>query len=157
MPQLASRKRCCIVTGATSGIGLETSKLLLDRGWHVGAFGVRGAFEEIKRYAANSNGRLTCVKMDVRDADQCGKAIAEFLEASNGNLDVLFNNAGVLATGPYSTIDTEKYDNIVRVNCLGVSHMTQKSIPALKATVRFWFEHPEFAEVVLVIMRTVLL
>lgn len=136
MPQLGSRKRCCIVTGAASGIGLATAKLLLDRGWHVGGFDIRGAFEELESYAANSPGKLTCVKVDVRDSNQCTKAIAEFLQASSGHLDVLFNSAGVLATGRFSSIDPEKHDTIIGVNCHGVAHMIQKSTPALKATVR---------------------
>ena len=139
LPNLQDRQRCCLVTGAASGIGLATARLLLSQGWHVGAFdvnhaGLRAAFGPSSNIDSNS---VTIGVLDVTDQSSCKKAIATFLGATGGHLDVLFNCAGLLAVGPFAELNLNRQLAQVRVNVEGVVQLTHIALPALKTTV--WF------------------
>ncbi|RBY90403.1 short-chain dehydrogenase [Blastococcus sp. TBT05-19] len=104
-----------LVTGAGRGIGRAIAERFLDAGWRVGLFDVDPA-----GVAAVADGRANAVhgRLDVRDADQWGSALERF--CPDGRLDVLVNNAGVLASGPFAGIDAATHRRQVDVNVTGV-------------------------------------
>lgn len=100
-----------IITGASSGIGRVTAEYFLAKGWRVGLIARRAdALAEITHENAVA---LPC---DVTDEAGVDAAFAEF-----GQLDVLFNNAGMF--GPQTTIDEIALDDwkrVVDVNLTGM-------------------------------------
>jgi NAD(P)-dependent dehydrogenase (short-subunit alcohol dehydrogenase family) len=106
-----------LITGAGRGIGRATAELFLARGWRVGLYDVDAA--AVAEVAA---GRPRAVHggLDVRDLDAWHAVLAGF--CGDGGLDVLVNNAGVLASGPFAEIDAATHRRIVDVNVTGVVH-----------------------------------
>jgi len=103
------------VSGAGRGIGRATAELFLSRGWRVGMFDV-----DPDAVAEAAGGRPGAVHgaLDVRDADQWRTALGTF--CGDGRLDVLVNNAGVLASGSFAEMDPGTHRRIVDVNVTGV-------------------------------------
>ncbi|WP_198598165.1 SDR family oxidoreductase [Blastococcus atacamensis] len=104
-----------LVTGAGRGIGRAVAERFLDAGWRVGLFDVDPA-----AVADVAAGRPNAVHgaLDVRDEAQWGSALGRF--CPDGTLDVLVNNAGVLASGPFAGIDAGTHRRQVDVNVTGV-------------------------------------
>ncbi|MBA2920717.1 SDR family oxidoreductase [Sphingomonas sp. MAH-20] len=126
-------KKAIFITGAGSGIGRATAELFATRGWFVGLADVNQAgIEETARLIGPENASLH--RMDVRDRAQWRAALADFVTASGGRLDVLFNNAGVGHGGPLEMMDPDKSDLVVDVNLKGVIHGAEAGLPHLAAT-----------------------
>src|SRR5690348_12080470 len=82
-----------LITGANRGIGFETARQLLARGFHV-VIGARSknagqkAVDDLRRF-----GKVSLLIVDVSDSKSIADAASQF--ASIGRLDVLINNAGI--------------------------------------------------------------
>jgi NAD(P)-dependent dehydrogenase (short-subunit alcohol dehydrogenase family) len=104
-----------LISGAGRGIGRATAELFLARGWRVGLYDVdAGAVAEV----AAGQPRAVSGVLDVRDAGQWRTALETF--CGNGGLDVLLNNAGVLASGPFAGMDADTHRRMVDTNVTGV-------------------------------------
>jgi NAD(P)-dependent dehydrogenase (short-subunit alcohol dehydrogenase family) len=95
--------RVALVTGATSGIGVETARALAIRGAHVYLLGRSAsklaATKELLEKQASAAGlslQLSTIICDLADLDSVEEAAKEFLKA-NSSLHILINNAGVMA------------------------------------------------------------
>ena len=109
------------ITGAGSGMGLETAKYFSQRGWFVGAYDIDGDSLE------NLSGELPkdycqIKRLDVANKDDYQSAINSFSDATSGRLDLLFNNAGIGKGGYFDEQSFEDILSIVNVNLLGVLH-----------------------------------
>ena len=105
-----------IVMGATSGIGMEVSKLLAAKGWQVGIAGRR--IERLQ--ALISQGDITCYQqIDVTSPD----APAQLLELIDklGGMDLYFHSSGI--GWQNNTLDIEKEIKTVETNGLGFTRM----------------------------------
>jgi NAD(P)-dependent dehydrogenase (short-subunit alcohol dehydrogenase family) len=110
------RPGTALVTGAARGIGLAIAARLLAAGWRVGMYDVdRGA---VQAAADRLAGVAVPGELDVRDAEQWRAALAGL--CGPRPLDLLVNNAGVLASGPFAAIDPAAHLRMVEVNLLGV-------------------------------------
>jgi len=114
-----SNRKGIFITGAASGIGLETARLFAGKGWYVGIVdmnekGLKALEAEIK--AENCFARV----VDVTDGESVRQAMEGFAEKTSGKMNVLFNNAGILSFGLYADLDLEKKQRIVDVNLKGV-------------------------------------
>src|SRR5206468_6202771 len=89
-----------LVTGASSGIGQATARLLAERGFTV--FGTAR-----KPEIAQSHG-VTMVALDVR-SDESVRACVEQVIAKAGRIDVLVNNAGYAVTGAAEETRSEEH------------------------------------------------
>jgi meso-butanediol dehydrogenase/(S,S)-butanediol dehydrogenase/diacetyl reductase len=116
-----------IVTGAASGIGLATVRLLAARGGRVVAVDLTPAsltafdpFPEVVTHAG-----------DVTD-ESVNTAAVELAERTWGRLDVLVLNAGVRGSGPIETVDMGVFDRSIDVNLRAVALGMRAGIPALR-------------------------
>lgn len=115
-----------VVTGASRGIGLATSRALRARGARV-AMLARGE-EELRARAAEVGGEPFVA--DVTDATSVAGAIDAFAEQAEG-LDLLIANAGVLHYAPFAEQPLEDAEAMVRVNVLGTIYTVKAALPHL--------------------------
>ena len=107
--------KVCLITGAARGQGEAEARLFRAEGATVWLTDVLDA--EGESVAADIDGVYR--HLDVRKESEWQALVAEMLTAY-GRIDVLVNNAGIFATGRHFEIDTEEFQRIMDVNCLGV-------------------------------------
>ncbi|WP_374944066.1 SDR family oxidoreductase [Sphingomonas sp.] len=105
------------ITGGGSGIGRATAQLFAAKGWRVGLADVDAG--GLAQTAASIDADAATYVMDVRDREAWVAALDAFTAAS-GRLDVLFNNAGIPAGGPFEAMGFDEIDRVVAVNLMGV-------------------------------------
>jgi NAD(P)-dependent dehydrogenase (short-subunit alcohol dehydrogenase family) len=120
-----------VISGAARGIGRATAELFLARGWRVGMYDVDAA---AVADAAGGRPRAVHGAMDVRDADQWRSVLGQF--CGDGGLDVLVNNAGVLASGPFADLPADAHRRMVDVNVTGVLNGSLAGFPYLRRSRR---------------------
>ncbi len=113
-----------LVTGANKGIGFETARQLRDLG-HTVYIGARDT-ERGEKAAATLGVRF--VQLDVTDDDSVRDALAA-IDAAEGRLDLLVNNAGILAA---EGIDGPAALRAFDVNAVGVVRVTEAALPLLR-------------------------
>lgn len=122
-----------VVTGANGGLGLETAKALAGRGAHV-VMAVRNRVKADAAVAAiraeTPGAELTLVDLDLGSLASVETAAKEIL-AGGGTLDLLINNAGVMATPEGRTVDG--FETQLGTNHLGHWVLTARLMPALVA------------------------
>lgn len=129
----ARDKKSIFITGAASGIGLATARLFSAGGWFVGGFDINT--EGLKALEAElGSGRCMTRHLDVADHTEYTRVLADFSEATGGQMDLLFNNAGIGIGGFF---DKQSFDDVmamVKVNFIGVLNGIHLAIDLLKAT-----------------------
>lgn len=106
-----------LITGASQGIGRTTADLFLEAGWRVGLL-ARGA-QKLQDIAARYENAVV-LPADVTDAAAMQAAFDAFVEEA-GQLDVLFNNAGMFGKpGAIDALEVEDFDAVVNVNLRGM-------------------------------------
>jgi NAD(P)-dependent dehydrogenase (short-subunit alcohol dehydrogenase family) len=112
-----------LITGCSSGFGLDTASYFLDRDWTVIAT-MRNPRDDL----LPASDRLRILPLDVTDADSIARAV----EAA-GPIDVLVNNAGVGQVSPLEGVSMAKIRELFETNTLGTIAMTQAVLPQLRA------------------------
>jgi NAD(P)-dependent dehydrogenase (short-subunit alcohol dehydrogenase family) len=126
-------RKAIFITGGGSGIGRATAQLFADRGWFIGLADIDEAgMVETARLIGLENASIH--RLDVRDRAQWRGALADFVRASGGRLDLLFNNAGIGQGGPFELMSADEKDRVLDVNLKGVIHGAEAGLPFLKAT-----------------------
>lgn len=127
-----SRSSCVLVTGASSGLGEATVKVLANAGFQVFA-GVRSV-RDVKRAASHSSS-VTPVMLDVRKPVEIRRAFKLVEElAREPGLDGLVLNAGVASAGPLEITSLQEYRNVFEANFFGAVAVIQNFIPLLRKT-----------------------
>jgi NAD(P)-dependent dehydrogenase (short-subunit alcohol dehydrogenase family) len=125
-------KPAAVVTGASTGIGEATTKVLIRKGWHVFA-GVRKA-EDADRLKQAFGEDVSPLTMEVTDTASMQAAGEEVRAALGGKtLRGLVCNAGVAVTGPLLHIPVEEVERQLDINVLGVIRTVQAFGPLLGA------------------------
>jgi NADP-dependent 3-hydroxy acid dehydrogenase YdfG len=120
------------VTGASSGIGEATARVLGERGAKV-VLGARrvAALDAIAAELRDRGGQAIGCATDVTRRDDLerlvGTAVAEF-----GRLDVLVSNAGISRIGPMADLDVEGWSAMIDVNLKGVLHGIAAALPVFR-------------------------
>lgn len=123
VPDLSGRT--ILLTGAGRGIGSALTRLLVDNGANV----VAGIYGKVEQPSLLDGART--ISLDVTSQEQVDDAIA----AVGGHLDVLVNNAGVIAPiGHAADLSTDSMRQAFDVNVLGVHRMVVAALPLLKAS-----------------------
>ena len=126
--------RVALVTGANTGIGFETARMLAQKGAHVilacrSADKAEAAAQRIR--ALQVSGGASCVALDLADLTSVA-ACARALTQAHQRLDLLINNAGIMAT-PFGRTQ-QGFELQLGVNHLGHVALTQQLLPLLQKT-----------------------
>jgi NADP-dependent 3-hydroxy acid dehydrogenase YdfG len=127
------QNKVVLITGASSGIGEGTARVLAAAGARV-VLGARrtdrlkALAEEIKA----AGGQVRIRALDVTRLDDM-KAFADFALAEFGRIDVLVNNAGVMPLSPLIELKIEEWNWMIDVNIRGVLHGIAAVLPVMEA------------------------
>ena len=122
------RKTITLITGANKGIGYETARQLIERG-HTVYIGARDP-ERGEKAAAELGARF--VRLDVTDDDVVADALAT-IDADEGRLDVLINNAGIGGShSPTAELTGADASLVFETNAVGVIRVTHAALPLLR-------------------------
>ncbi|MDB5084777.1 MAG: short-chain dehydrogenase [Bacilli bacterium] len=118
-----------IITGSGSGIGKSTAILFAQEGGKVivndlAAENGQATVDEIKR----AGGEATFIKADVTKAAEVEQMVAQTL-GTYGQIDVVFNNAGISGVGAVHDTSEELWDRVVNVNLKGVFLTNKYVVP----------------------------
>ena len=111
-----------LITGCSSGYGLETARLFHERGWNVFAT-MRAPREDI----LPESDRIHVLELDVTDPESIERALA-----AAGPLDVLVNNAGIGMIGALEATSMPTIRNVFETNTFGVMAVTRAVIPQFR-------------------------
>ncbi|RNF34381.1 oxidoreductase [Paracoccus methylarcula] len=112
-----------LVTGASSGIGHETAKALLNAGYRV--------FGTSRRADAKGANGITMLASDVTDGASVAKLVDKVL-AEAGRIDLLVNNAGIGLLGGAEESSIAQAQAVFDVNVFGVLRMTNAVLPVMR-------------------------
>jgi NAD(P)-dependent dehydrogenase (short-subunit alcohol dehydrogenase family) len=120
--------RSVLITGCSSGIGRAAAERFSAEGWRV--------FATMRNPAdgaalANLPG-LTLLALDVSSDESVRAAVAAAEAAAGGGLDLVVNNAGFGAFGPFETAPDDLIDRQIETNLKGVMRVTRAALPGMR-------------------------
>ncbi len=121
-------KKTILITGCSSGIGLDAARTLAKRGWRVFATCRKDA--DVQRLNAEG---LESFKLDYEDEDSVAAAVSEALSRTGGTLDALFNNGAYAIPGAVEDVSRDALRSIFEANLLGWHDLTNRLIPVMRA------------------------
>ncbi|MEH2186641.1 MAG: SDR family oxidoreductase [Nostoc sp.] len=121
------------ITGASSGIGEATAKLLAQNGANV-VLGARRTekLEAIVKEIRDQGNSAEFKAVDVTDREDV-KAFIHFALDKFGRVDVIYNNAGVMPLSPMNALKVEEWDTMIDVNIRGVLNGIAAGLPIMEA------------------------
>jgi NAD(P)-dependent dehydrogenase (short-subunit alcohol dehydrogenase family) len=126
------KRGAVLVTGASSGIGLETAVHLADRGFQVFAsmrdLSRRG---KLDKRAAERNVHLEVLELDVTDQSSIHRSVRHIVEKHGGIYGVV-NNAGINVAGFFEDLSDEEFRQVLEVNVFGTMAVTRAVLPYLR-------------------------
>ncbi len=120
--------KVAIITGATSGMGLDTAKLFLSHGAKVVLTG--RSQEKLDALQNELEGDFLLVKADAASLPDSKTLINQTIEKF-GKIDILFLNAGIFKAAPAGQITEELFDNIYNINVKGPIFTVNEAVPHL--------------------------
>ena len=119
-----------VITGGSSGLGETTARHLASKGANV----VLGARREerlqkiTEEINAEGNGKATYIATDVTKKEQV-KALVDKAVSEFGKIDVMVNNAGLMAIAPMSETKVDEWDRMIDINVKGVLYGVAAALP----------------------------
>jgi NADP-dependent 3-hydroxy acid dehydrogenase YdfG len=132
---MSSKRQSIFITGAASGMGLATARLFAEKGWFVGACDVNEpGLESLASEIGVDNCYITT--LDVSDRSAYQNALHGFGTITEGRLDLLFNNAGIIkdSASLFGDMDFAVIEEMVQVNLMGVLNGIHSAYEMLKNT-----------------------
>lgn len=126
------KEKKCVISGGTSGIGLETAMLLIKEGAEVIVLG-----RDTKRgenCEKESNGKIRFIKCDVSEHLEVEKAFDKIVK-EYGSIDYAFNNAGI--TSEYASIadsSPDKWHDVMKINVNGIYNCLRQELKIMSAS-----------------------
>ena len=128
----SNQKKVAVVTGSSSGIGLESALLLARNGYTTYATmrsPEKGA--SIIAAAQKDNLPVNVIQLDVIDDSSVQNAINHIISES-GRIDILVNNAGYGLSGALEDLSMEEIKDQFETNLFGLIRVTQSVLPAMR-------------------------
>ena len=123
-----SSPRSVLITGCSSGIGLDAARGLKARGWRV--FATCRQEADCDRLRAEG---LESFRLDYADEDSITTALQTALDRTEGTLDALYNNGAFACPGAAEDLPREALREIFEVNLFGYHDLTRRVIPVMRA------------------------
>jgi len=124
-----------LITGANKGIGFETAKQLLQKGFYVyiGSRNLENGLQAVEKLKAINLTNVEAIQIDVTDDNSVKNARTEIGKKTD-ILDVLINNAGINGGVPNTALEarTDQFLSAFNTNVFGVARVTQAFIDLLK-------------------------
>jgi NAD(P)-dependent dehydrogenase (short-subunit alcohol dehydrogenase family) len=121
-------ERSILITGCSSGIGLDAARVLRQRGWRVFAT----CRQEADCAKLRAEG-LESFRLDYADEDSITAAVAEVVTRTGGTLDALFNNGAFACPGAVEDLPRGALREIFETNLFGYHDLTRQVIPLMRA------------------------
>lgn len=121
-------QRSILITGCSSGIGLDAARTLHARGWQVFATCRKPA--DVERLRAEG---LNSLLLDYTDTPGMQAALTKVLRQTGGRLDALFNNGAFACPGAVEDLPTDALRAIFETNLFGYHELTRAVIPVMRA------------------------
>jgi NAD(P)-dependent dehydrogenase (short-subunit alcohol dehydrogenase family) len=121
-------KKTVFVTGASSGIGLETALLFLEHDWNVVATMRR---PQERSTSLHDKGSADLLHLDVTDPASIRHAVLSARD-KYGRIDVLVNNAGYALYGPFEAATRDQIARQFDTNVLGLMEVVREVLPVLR-------------------------
>ncbi|USU10700.1 SDR family oxidoreductase [Sphingomonadaceae bacterium OTU29THOMA1] len=128
---MPSTSKTILISGASSGIGEATARLLARQG-HLVVLGARRTdrTDALAEEIAGQGGSAMSIRLDVTDRDGFA-AFAEEAHRRCGRIDVLVNNAGVMPLSTFAELKVDDWDWMIDVNLRGVLHGIAAVLPIM--------------------------
>lgn len=123
-----------LITGCSTGFGLEAAASLGRRGWQVFAT-MRNLDKRADldaRMRADATGPWELLPLDVTDQASVDACVKEVLAITGGTLDALVNNAGVSSGGAFEDVPDEEFVRTFDTNFYGVLRLTRAVLPIMR-------------------------
>jgi short-subunit dehydrogenase len=121
-----------LITGSSSGMGLDAALLLAGKGHKVYAsMRNMGKAKLVKEAAKNAKVSLETIELDVTEPQTIKTAIKEII-SKEGKLNVLINNAGFGVVGPFETLSENDIEKQFEVNYFGCIKCIQEVLPQMR-------------------------
>jgi NADP-dependent 3-hydroxy acid dehydrogenase YdfG len=122
-----------LITGASSGIGYGTAKVLGEAGARL-VLGARreGRLDDLVEDITKSGGTARARKLDVTDLHNV-RQFVDFAKSEFGHVDVIVNNAGVMPLSPLNKLKIDEWNWMIDVNIRGVLHGIAAVLPDMNA------------------------
>lgn len=121
-------QRTVLITGCSSGIGLDAARGLRARGWRVFASCRQQA--DCDRLIAEG---FDSPRLDYADEASLASGLAQVLEATGGRLDALYNNGAFACPGAVEDLPRGALREIFETNLFGTHDLTRRVIPVMRA------------------------
>lgn len=134
MSYLKSLKNSVVViTGGSTGIGLETAKIFAAEGARIALLARRPEpLADAEKQLAAAGAEVLTLSLDVTDETQVATAFSA-IEAKWGRIDLLINNAGTGFATDLSAASLADYRRIIETNVTGVFLCVRAALPGMKA------------------------
>jgi len=126
-----TNQKSIFISGGAAGIGREVALRFHNAGWTVGAYDIDEA--GLRKLSAEAPGIITG-RLDVTDYTNWEEALADFTSHTDGKLNVLDNNAGIIGDFDIAQQPAGLIAKQIEVNCTGVTFGAKAAYPYLKAT-----------------------
>jgi NADP-dependent 3-hydroxy acid dehydrogenase YdfG len=126
------RDKIVVITGASSGLGEATARLLSAQGATV-VLGARRAdrLQSLARDLETRGGKALAMKTDVTQREQV-HALVESAVQTYGRIDVMINNAGLMSQAPLEQLKIDEWDQMIDVNIKGVLYGIAAALPHMQ-------------------------
>lgn len=123
--------RNAIVTGASSGLGVQFSRFLAENGAHVAMFARRAdRLNELAGELKSFGVKILPVACDVSDEKSVADAVAQ-VKKEFGGIDILVNNAGVNEVNAFLDFTSDQWKKVIDINLTGVYNVTRAVAPVM--------------------------
>lgn len=128
---ISLKGKTALITGAGRGIGRATAITLAKEGVQIGLMGLSMEnLEKVSEELATYNVNVSAAAADVSELEAVQHAV-DHIKSDLGPIDILINNAGTAKFGGFMELSPEEWENIIKVNLMGVYNVTRAVLPEM--------------------------